>query len=92
MPTFLGTTAGGRAISGGVLAPRSNRGSTGAVATFFLGSLPSPVSVEYILVAGGGGSPSYGCGATPGAWPCRACVSAPQALKYLNATYSRLYA
>ena len=66
MPTFLGTTAGGRAISGGVLAPRSNRGSTGAVATFFLGSRPPTVSVEYILVGGGGNAPSLICGATAG--------------------------
>ena len=40
MPSYLRTTAGGKAISGGALAPRTNRYNAGSVATNALGVLP----------------------------------------------------
>lgn len=39
MPSFSKNLAGGRAISGGALAPRHRRGNTNQVATYFAGTL-----------------------------------------------------
>ena len=43
MPSYLRTTAGGKAISGGALAPRTNRYNAGSVATNALGLVPATV-------------------------------------------------
>lgn len=58
MPSFIRNTSGGKAISGGALAPRSRRGnSTDQVASYWSGGgLSAPATVE-VLAAGGG---SYG--------------------------------
>ena len=55
MPSFLTNTAGGKSVAT-MKAPRSRRGDTNQVASYWAGggSLVTP-TVEYLVVAGGGG-------------------------------------
>lgn len=56
MPSFIKNTSGGKAISGGALAPRSRRGNnTNQVASYWSGGGPSLPNLEFFVVAGGGG-------------------------------------
>lgn len=55
MPSYLRTTAGGKAISGGALAPRTNRYSTGSVATNALGVLTVDLPVLATATAANAG-------------------------------------
>lgn len=52
MTSFLRTLAGGKGISGGPLALRSQRGNSGSVATFFLGVLKVDTPVLATASAG----------------------------------------
>jgi len=55
MPSFIRNTSGGKAISGGALAPRSRRGNTAQVNSYWAGSTPVALSIEAFVVSGGGG-------------------------------------
>jgi hypothetical protein len=55
VPSFLKTTAGGKAISGGALQPRGRRGNTAQVAAYWAGGSVEPLMIEYFAVGGGGG-------------------------------------
>lgn len=57
MPSFIRNLSGGKAISGGALAPRSRRGNTGQVDSYWSGGGgPNfPTTLEYLVVAGGAG-------------------------------------
>ena len=73
MPSIISNVAGGKAISGGSLAPRSNRGRTDQVVNYWAGGSPEPLMIEYMAVGGGGGrSPGvygayWGAGGSGGA-------------------------
>ena len=64
MSRILRNTSGGKAISGGALAPRSRRNNTLQVDSYFRGGagLPVPTSSDYLVVAGGGGAGLSGTG------------------------------
>jgi hypothetical protein len=62
MPRALIETFGGKAMAGGALAPRSRRGVQGQVDTVRRGGGPAPVSVQYLVIAGGGYGGSNGSG------------------------------
>jgi hypothetical protein len=57
MPSFLRTTAGGKAISGGALQPRGRRGNTAQIASYWAGGLVDDTAFESIAttVVGSGG-------------------------------------
>ena len=55
MPSYLRTTAGGKAISGGALAPRTNRYNAGSVATNALGVLTVDLPVLATATAANAG-------------------------------------
>jgi hypothetical protein len=56
MPSFLRTTAGGKAISGGALQPRGRRGSTAQVASYWAGGLVDDTAFESIATTTVGGT------------------------------------
>lgn len=56
MPSFIRTTAGGKAISGGALQPRGRRGNTAQVADYWAGSGPA------FMIATGGTTTDYTVG------------------------------
>jgi hypothetical protein len=58
MPSFLRTTAGGKAISGGALQPRGRRGNTAQIASYWAGGVEELGSYESIagtVIVGSGG-------------------------------------
>ena len=55
MPSFIRNTSGGKAVSGGALAPRSRRASTAQVSAYWSGGSADPLMIEYFAVGGGGG-------------------------------------
>jgi len=59
VPSFLKTTSGGKAISGGALQPRSRRGNTNQVVAYWSGG-DSSIPVEFLVLAGGGGAGGQG--------------------------------
>jgi hypothetical protein len=58
MPSFLRTTAGGKAISGGALQPRGRRGNTAQIASYWAGGVEVSTAFESIAttVVGSGGT------------------------------------
>lgn len=62
MPSFVKNLAGGKSVSGGVLSPRSRRGSTGQVSAYWSGGGPSPIAFEYLVIGGGNGGSDGGGG------------------------------
>lgn len=68
MPSFIKNTSGGKSVSGGALAPRSRRGNTNQADGYWRGgsvSLNAPLTLEYLVIAGGGtaGTSLAGAGA-----------------------------
>lgn len=60
MPSFIRNTSGGKAISGGALAPRSRRASTAQVDGYWRGgSVSNPPATVEVLAAGGGKNGDY---------------------------------
>ena len=57
MPSFLTNTAGGKSIAT-MIAPRSRRGNTNQVASYWAGGAgPNPpTAVEYLVIGGGAGA------------------------------------
>ncbi len=57
MPSFIRNTSGGKAISGGALAPRSRRGNNSAQASaYWAGGQVSLDAIEYLITVGAGGT------------------------------------
>jgi hypothetical protein len=61
MPSFLTNTAGGKSIAT-MKAPRSRRGDTNQVASYWAGGGATPLEVQYLVVGGGGGGAGYSTG------------------------------
>ena len=60
MPSFSRNTAGGKSVAI-MTAPRSRRGNTGQVASYWAGGgANNPTALEYLVVAGGGGGGGNG--------------------------------
>ena len=55
-------TAGGKAVSGGALAPRSRRGNTLQADGYWRGGGALPIAFEYLVIGGGNGGSSGGGG------------------------------
>ena len=55
MPSFIRNTSGGKAVSGGALAPRSRRGNTNQAASYWAGGAGDILEIYYLVVGGGGG-------------------------------------
>jgi hypothetical protein len=63
MPSFIRNTSGGKAISGGSLAPRSRRGNkTDQVAAYWSGGGSNPPATVEVLAVGGGQNGEYNYG------------------------------
>jgi hypothetical protein len=74
MPSLLKNTSGGKAISGGSLAPRTRRGNTDQVNSYWAGGGAAPLEVQYLVLGGAGGGGGYqtgvgfGSGGSSGQW------------------------
>ena len=62
MPSLLKNTSGGKAISGGSLAPRTRRGTTDQINSLWVGTAAPIPSVQFLVIAGGGGGGPGGGG------------------------------
>jgi hypothetical protein len=75
VPSFIRNTSGGKAVSGGALAPRSRRGnSTDQVASYWSGGTSVVSAIEYLVIAGGGGGGTFTGGGGGGAGGYRSSV------------------
>jgi hypothetical protein len=74
MPSVIRNTSGGKAVSGGALAPRSRRGNTAQADAYWRGGEIPPLQIQYLVLGGGGGGGGYqqfvgfGSGGNSGQW------------------------